>query len=324
MRNESRDLVVTVSDENRIDQAKQLFESARTAGRWGGAYMLLGYRLSHRASSWFSQRGILVRELDLPCPAEIYERINSGSRASWVSSLKYHLFGPEFRSWGTITQLDTDVIVAGPLRRIVNVGRFAAVPEMSYRIRHQFAPDRESQEILGSSAFRNLPSFNFGVFSLRPSALDSDIFDRLCEGSARLFPHALYLEQSVANYVLADLWETLPLRLGYNPYVSNRFGIASPVIFHPHTVGELVYHFYGDDKPWRKGHPFEALWRANLSRAEKVGSFLPTEGFRCQRRNALSFLCLELVIHLKKFVRVVRRLISDAAQKLDGSYRRIR
>lgn len=195
---------------------------------------------------------------------------------------------------------------------------------MSYRLRHQFAPDRDSQTILGGEAVRGLPSFNFGVFSLRPSALESDVFDRLCEMSVRCFSHALYLDQSAANLVFVDSWERLPFRLNYNPSIANRFRITLPVPFQPRASGELVYHFFGVHKPWHKGHPFERLWRENFLRAEEVPDFSTASDSGCRQRNELSFLFLELAIRLRRLTRVIRRHMSDADQKLSGRYRRIR
>lgn len=313
-----RHVLVTLADSINIDQAMQLFASAYLNGNWSGEYLLLAHRIPEASQRWFRTRGILLREYELPLNREEWDRAGADPRLSPVCLLKYYLSGPDFRRWDTVLYVDADVIVAGDLGRFTRVRRFAAVPEMSVDLCGQFHARRDTRSLLASSYPGRRESFNFGVFSLRPSALESDTFASLCRMSIEWLAHAAYPEQSIANLFFSSGWERLPYRLNYNPLFMNRFGVRFPVLLKLRHARELVYHFYGPSKPWHHGHPFRSLWLRNLRLAQTIPDFSRAGPRACVRTGGeLAHVLLELVICWKKWTRRLRHLIG-------GTLRRIR
>jgi lipopolysaccharide biosynthesis glycosyltransferase len=181
----------------------------------------------------------------------------------------------------------------------------------------QFHDRRGTRSRLASSYQRRRQSFNFGVFALRPSSLEPTTFLSLCRLSREWFAHAAYPEQSIANLFFSSGWERLPRRLNYNPAQPNRFHIRLPVPFKPRQAGELIYHFYGPDKPWHRGHPFRKMWLRNLRLAEGISDFSRADPrARHRNRNELEQVILELAIRFGFLSLRSRHLIGSTLRRI--------
>ena len=65
-----KDLLVTLADENFLDQAKQLFSSVYWNAGWKGDYMLLAHEIPESKLKWFRDKGILVKKCKSVCDRE--------------------------------------------------------------------------------------------------------------------------------------------------------------------------------------------------------------------------------------------------------------
>ena len=104
-----KDLLITLADENYIDQAKQLFSSVYWNAGWKGDYMLLAYNIPETDLKWFRNKGILVKE----CEAILTKSESCIGHAPFTTLSKFYLFTPEFKKWKNIIFLDGDIIVWG-------------------------------------------------------------------------------------------------------------------------------------------------------------------------------------------------------------------
>lgn len=316
-----KDLLVVIADSRHVAYAKQVFESAHRFGGWRGAYMLMTYRVPKEYTAWFERRGVIVRPYELPLPRHVYDLVQERYRVPEVVSLKYHLFGDDFKKWRTVICLDTDVIVSGSLDYLTRVKRFAAVPEFLGNLGNQFAADPPTQRMVASFAKTRSPAFNFGVFALRPVALGTNIQQRLCDGSIQWFPHARYFEQSVANMVFYRDWEHLPFRLNLKAVfggVGGRLGTSVPFASASYLRKGLIFHFYGPHKPWDVAHVFHKKWQANLASAESVDSFSILAGDPSRFTDGVRFLCTQFSIWTVRFILLVRYRIGRAYRTLRG------
>ena len=59
-----KNLLVTLADENYIEQAKQLFSSVYHNSGWKGDYMLLSHEIPESKLKWFRDKGILVKKCE--------------------------------------------------------------------------------------------------------------------------------------------------------------------------------------------------------------------------------------------------------------------
>lgn len=54
-------VLITLADENFIEQAKQLFSSVYHNAGWSEDYMLLAHNIPEMKLKWFRERGILIK-----------------------------------------------------------------------------------------------------------------------------------------------------------------------------------------------------------------------------------------------------------------------
>src|SRR5262245_46673368 len=116
----AKSVLVTLADENYIDQAKQLFSSVYCNAGWKGDYLLLAHNIPTQKLAWFTNKGILVKETGP------IEKRSQGNFPAVVSA-KYHLFEPEFKKWDQVVYIDADCIVRETLNELIVVKHFAAV-----------------------------------------------------------------------------------------------------------------------------------------------------------------------------------------------------
>ena len=106
-------VLVTLADENYVDQAKQLFSSVYFNSGWKGDYVLLSRNVPEDKLKWFLDKGIIVRRID---PV-----VNESLNHLWPSTIydKFHLFSNYFKRWRVLVYVDSDVIVRGSLDSLV-------------------------------------------------------------------------------------------------------------------------------------------------------------------------------------------------------------
>lgn len=260
-------VIATLSDRNYIDQAKQLFSSIYFNSGWKGDYLLLAQGLSDHERGWFTDRGIIIRNIDSL-------RIE---KFPWLPGTvlgKFYLFDEWMKRWDQVLYIDSDATVGGSLDPLTELKGFWASPDFHDRkLRGQFLEPRmlgsdpgkkEALERLGQSYDLDAVSFNSGVMLFETGSLPEDPFTRSIEIYRDLEPIILH-DQSVLNLLFYGKWTNLPL--AYNNYHlykrdpwSLRFLKCEGIIDH-----------YVLDKVWKtKNRDYYPRWRSLLDRADGI------------------------------------------------------
>ena len=121
--NKKRNILVTLADENYIDQAKQVFSGAYHNAGWSGDYMLLCNNIDRKDKEWFQKKGIIVNEKNPPLNKEGWNFGNKEKRFPLTVSFKFYLFTPEFKKWKKVVFLDADTIIRGNLDKLKRKGK---------------------------------------------------------------------------------------------------------------------------------------------------------------------------------------------------------
>ncbi|MBD3262727.1 MAG: hypothetical protein GF334_13840, partial [Candidatus Altiarchaeales archaeon] len=197
-----KNLVVTLSDEAYVDQAKALFSSLYWQAGWRGDYMLIAHNIPEKKLAWFKDRGILVKEFSDNVFGEAEfkklhrESVKPTSPAHLEIVLnKFRLFTPEFRRWGNIVYLDNDVLVNASIDRLLEGCGFKAVVDGAHTLRQQFKATAENQGIydaLEAGYGFGEPAFNAGVFSFNTDLIDADTYGSLRRLFKKYYPASYY------------------------------------------------------------------------------------------------------------------------------------
>lgn len=266
------DLFVTLADDGYLEQAKQLFWTAREAGGWRGDMMLLGHELSGEGLDWFRDRGILVRSYDA-----LYDGRPGG--CSPVITTKLRLFSSEFKAWRTVVYCDGDSIIRGPLNPLRKTQGFGAARDWSPNLWNQVVtPSDAAERGVDPEVCRNLvaelardydmaaPTFCAGFFALDTRLLSESTFGEIKGLMDHYEPVSLYSEQLVINLYFQRHWRELsPLyNLQLNSEAVNRWYLPSD------RLPGFILHFIGALKPWDPSHPYHAEWREGRRRADEL------------------------------------------------------
>ncbi|MDP2947643.1 MAG: glycosyltransferase [Nanoarchaeota archaeon] len=255
-----KNLLVTLANENYIDQAKQLFSSVYWNAGWKGDYMLLAHEIPEKKLKWFKNKGILVKKCK-----PIFKNIPTNS----VKLSKFYLFTPEFREWKIIVYLDADIIVKASLDDLTKVNGFAAVIDdlIVNRLIDQFITPSQ----MGKKAFNkfkknyniNASAFNSGVMTFNTKII-KNTFSRLKELNKKYFQSIKpgVFDQPIFNLFFYKKWKELPIVYNLDARDFNFINI--------NKINAIVLHFPGNYKPWFLKNPFYNEWKSNLKRAEKI------------------------------------------------------
>lgn len=264
----NQNLLVTLANENYIDQAKQLFSSAYFKGQWQGDFMLLAHKVPEKDLKWFKDKGILIKKVDL-IPYSIGLKRNV--RPALVFC-KLHLFRTEFKKWKQIVFLDADIIVRKPLHKLTKSSGFTAPNACGLPLKEQFACIRnETYDKLTKGYTLRGKSFNTGVFSFNTSLIEEDTFNQLVELVKKYGSLNRYGEEPTINLLFYKNWKELNWRYNHYPH-----HVEYRHIIDPHkTEKAIILHFVSpvgikSYNPWDKESKFYPEWKRNLELAEKM------------------------------------------------------
>lgn len=256
----SKSLLVTLADENYLDQAKQLFSSVYFNSDWNGDYMLLAHEIPEDKLVWFKNKGILIKK----CKA--LSKGNVGKMPS-VTLSKFYLFTIEFKKWDRVVFLDADIIVRFPLEQLTKVRGFAAVKDGPFKLDYGFITKGKNVNIkkLTSNYDLNIMSFNSGVFVFSTDIIKKDSFQKLKELTRLYKDLSIYGEQGILNLFFYKKWNNLPRVYNVPPYLA-----TSSYLTKKKSDFKGILHFVGDHKPWDKKDPFHESWRLGLDRVDEI------------------------------------------------------
>lgn len=270
-----KNLIVTLANEDYIDQTKQLFSSVYFNAEWEGDYLLLSYKIPEKKLKWFRDKGILIKK----CPEISTEPIGPHKRHPAKLS-KFYLFTPEFKKWDNIVYLDSDIIVRASLNKLTNVKSFAAsIDTYNQRINDYFVinhPDKSKEGVI----YKKLQSeynlmktgFNSGVMCFNTDIIQEDSFKKLVKLFKQYSPIHVLGDQPTFNLFFYKKWEKLP-RV-YNVFTGkNRTLGTYGKSIKPHNVKGVILHIMGSEKqgkPWHPNSPFFNEWKRNLDLSELI------------------------------------------------------
>lgn len=259
-------LVVTLCDENFLDQVKVLVSSLYQNSGWEGDYMLLAHRIPEKKLKWFTDRGILVKDCK-PLSGKIFPTFPSTVLA------KFYLFTDEFKKWDHVIFLDGDMTVEASIDGLTKFKGVSACVDFNERpLKKQFIDEKDLKERSQKESYEELkmkydiesPSFNSGVFVIETSGLKGDTFSDLMDLFDKYGNISLY-EQSILNLHFFKRWNRLPL--AYNNYNLYKRARGSLKI---EPIDGVINHFILD-KVWKTKNPhFYPKWKRYLGSADKI------------------------------------------------------
>jgi lipopolysaccharide biosynthesis glycosyltransferase len=271
----ANEVLVTLSDSNYVDQAKQLFVSARRDAGWQGDLLLVGQGVADEDRQWFEDRGIIFYEAE-PLADEL---------ASWFPTTilsKLYMFSSDFKAWDQVVYLDGDIILEGSLDPLVGREGFWAVADVGRRTlegqlhsrRHLARNDRQLATVrddLLQEYDADKVAFNVGVMSFTTDRNGDAFFDQLLDLLRRYGSVSPFTEQLLLNLAFYDEWNELPIV--FNNFHCFRFPLLR---FRPRPSPGIVNHFiFG--KPWAARLPYwSERWRDNLAAADTAFDQPPT------------------------------------------------
>lgn len=251
-------LLVTLANEDYLDQAKQLFSSVYWNAGWHGDYLLLAYQIPEEKLSWFNERNILVKKIEKISELKFCRPA--------VSQIKFLLFTPEFKKWSHIIYLDADIIVKRSLFELTKVKRFSAVPDLGMpRLAHQIRGIKKRDESLYNDLKQRfnikVSAFNSGVFAFNTDIIHQTTYQNLMDLFQQYYQQDL-IDQPILNLYFYKNWQKLSSIYNVQlDFVSKAYKIKNP--------NAAVLHFTCETKPW-KVKKFQEEWNQNLSLAEQI------------------------------------------------------
>ena len=266
-----KDLLVTLADNNYVDQAKQLFSSVYWNAGWRGDYMLLAYDVSERDLRWFRDKRILVRE----CEPILTESDNNIGHAPLTTLSKFYLFTPEFKKWKNVVFLDGDIVVRGSLDSLTQIKGFAAVRILNIsrtllkgQFQEQNRRNKHLFEELESKCDLSRPAFNSGAMSFSTDIISEDDFQNIKNILLHFKDILLISEETVFNIYFYNKWQEISQVYNICPkYEIYHSGCSSE------NLKGIVLHTYSNfpgGKPWNPKSPLYFEWKSNLDKADLI------------------------------------------------------
>jgi len=279
-----RNLLVTLSDKNYLEQAKQLFSSVYWNAGWRGDYMLLAHEVPERDLEWFREKRILIRQAE-PLSAKGLGSWQ-GSYSSSVTS-KLRLFSTEFKKWKTVIFVDADCIVRYPLDALTETKHFSAVCDwfpaatIDGQAHKPESMDVSEYEALFRRYDMTSTAFNTGVFAFNSDIIDEHTQAELEDIARKYDKVSVFPEQLWLNLYFYKAWERLPME--YNLFASYLHTMRR---LPKEQVDGVVLHFPRCKNKevlrcWDPKDMFHEEWKRNLERAELIDlAHIPQPG--CQ------------------------------------------
>lgn len=254
-------LLVTLADENFVQQAKQLFSSVYWNAGWNGDYMLLSHDIPEEELKWFTEKGILI----MKCKPLFFGNMGDDDYPNCVLD-KFYLFTKEFKKWKQIVFLDSDIIVKASIKRLYKTKAFVSPKTCNKNFWDYFSnSDHKEFEILYKKYNLFRPAFNSGVISYNTNLIQDDTFDKLM-AIFKKYANICNSDDTILNLFFYDQWKKIPLV--YN-------SIAYSYDQKKHKA--IILHFNNpvlwkkqNLRPWDKGNLYYEEWKTNLERAEFI------------------------------------------------------
>ncbi len=255
-------VLVTLANEKFVAQAKQLFSSVYFNSGWKGDYLLLAHEIPESELGWFRKKNILI----MPCKP-VFKKIRKRPN---VLLSKFYLFSKQFKRWGNVVFLDSDIIVRGSLEKLAKAKGLAAVPDIFNKpLAGEFTEPKtkEEKELLKKTAkkydFKTV-SFNTGVLAFSTGIIKNNTFAGIKKMFAKYWKIHQNADQTALNLFFYKKWKKLPCK--YNAYtVVLESGLDLP----EHSAVLHMFSACGNE-PWTSGNYFHGEWKKNLKKAGKI------------------------------------------------------
>ena len=273
MSSTKKHVIVTLADQNYVEQAKQLFSSVYWNSGWKGDLLLLAHGIPEEKLSWFRRKGILVYECEPLSESAGTIGIRHHTR---VVLAKFYLFKDYFRRWDKVIFLDGDIIVRSSLDGLIAVPGFAAPSATPHDLREEFHnTDPSLYRRLKQEHRLSGPAFNTGVFCFDTASIEEGAFDAACRLFERYQKLSRFADEGILNLLFRGRWLLLPDQ--YNVY-------PEPACYErslkPHELQGVILHFVSSEKPWNRRSSFHREWLANYNKADQIDLSVRPEGKR--------------------------------------------
>lgn len=257
-----QNLLITLADINYIQQAKQLFSSVYWNAGWKGDYMLLAHKIPEQELKWFRDKGILIKEC-MPLNDTVV-----GRNYNPVVLDKLYIFSTEFKKWSNVIFIDSDIIVRGPLDRLLKIKGFGAI-DSTLKLADQFSSKINQHSEIEKKVNLNKKSFNAGVMAFSTNIIQEFTLKKLTGLYEEYKNDIFFPEEAILNLFFYKKWIKL----------SRVFDLYVPVLMiHKFThdkIKALALHFirisgYDNLKPWDPENSFYNEWTSNLKKAELI------------------------------------------------------
>jgi lipopolysaccharide biosynthesis glycosyltransferase len=312
-----KSVLVTLADNNFIDQAKQLFSSVYWNAGWQGDYLLLAHNVVKSELIWFSEKGIIIKECDS------LDKLELDSEYSQVVLDKFYLFTAEFKKWDNVVFLDADIIVFTSIDFLVNVETFSAATDMYYnQLKSQIQKPLTNQEFGLKYSLRS-KVFNSGVFSFNTEIIKDNTFELLIGLSNKYLKFARYPDQLILNLYFYEKWKILPVV--YNTYAT----------FHdfrfPRFLKVPIIHFFARIKDdaglfnpvWNHKNLYYSIWKKNLDNFDGIDlSTRENSQIYSRLQRWFNSFVLKTIIYKKRLGRILKRLIGRFGDFVKQRYKK--
>jgi len=259
---DNHNILVTLADENYIDQAKQLFSSVYHNAGWEGDYMLLAHEIPEEKLTWFRKKGILIYK----CKPLSTDSIGMGYNPVILDKL--YLFSTYFHQWDKIVFIDSDVIVKGSLNKLIKVNKFAAA-DSTVKLKKQFVDDGKLFNKIKNKYNLNKKSFNTGFFVFPGDIIRNNTLKDLLNIFKEYQSISNWGDEGILNLYFYKNWKQLPGI--YNYFVSVHM-IAGKKY---ERIKAIAYHFikikdHDAYRPWHPENSFYYEWKGNLKKADGI------------------------------------------------------
>lgn len=296
MKKQKKNLLVTLADENYVEQAKQLFSSVYWNAGWKGDYMLLAHKIPEKKLRWFRNKGILVKKCELIDKKNIYPKS--------VILCKFYMFTLEFKKWKNVIYLDADMIARASLDELIKVKGFASILNhlINNKLIDQFKTpsqiERKTYIKLKKRYDMNAPAFKAGVMVFNTDIIEKNTFLKLIE----LFEQYRGLHKSgvedqlILNLFFYKKWKKLPI-----VYHSE---IADFKFVNFKKIKAIVIHSKENNKLFCKEKKF------NLSKADEINLKkiqIPKKFKQSEVKNYSLYLKIRSIFYLPNWIRFIDR-----------------
>ncbi len=260
-------VLVTLANENYLEQAKQVFSGAYFKAGWTGDMLLLTHEISEDKLSWFRERKILIKN----CSPITVERTNG----KWPAVVldKYYIFTEEFKKWDKVIFLDADTIIRKPLTDLENVIGFGAITSHKHFSSLWLNKLHMFLEGINQSPLKELKtkydfqtkSFNTGVLAFSTDIIKPTTFLDLVNITNKYFSISASGEEAILNIHFYKQWQELSELYNFYPDF-----VIPEAKLKPSEIEAYILHFI-INKPWIPTSPFYQEWKNGLLLADQIG-----------------------------------------------------